>query len=608
MELPAALKRRAVCVLAAGLALAAAGTAAAAQTQPTAPVYDANGNLIGTPFVPSKGEDQTRLNQKEAIAAALAYPKIRDWVGRYDAKTLTKQAVYKKDARNWEVKVWTVGEAGQIVLARVDDSSGKVTEAWTGPQVAWKMARGYPGAFGRSINNPFIWVGLSLLFFFGLANLRKPLSIRNLDLLVLLSFGISLYFFNQGEVFKAMPLVYPPMLYLVGRLAWIGWHGRRQSASKPVWPIWLLLGMTIFLVGFRTGLNVAKSNVIDVGYAGVIGAQRIVVEGESPYGHMPTDSGKECGAADTDGYVRDRIQTNARCESANGRGDTYGPVTYIGYIPAFVTLGWSGKWDNLPAAHLTAILFDLLALVGLALVGRRFGGNRLAVTLAFAWAAYPFTQYASSSNSNDAIMPALLVWGFWLLSSPFAAGTFVTLAGWAKFGALLLLPLWASYPRGTGKDTGRRLALFEGGVILATLLAFWVLLLEPDPIHASRVFWDRTFGWQLDRPSPFSIWDWGQYGYPDLHLVQSAIKVALLVAAVALYFVPKEKNPLQIAAFSAVLLLGFELTLTHWFYLYIPWFFPFAAIAFLAVAPWRDKPDEEAEADDRPVRELVPAG
>jgi hypothetical protein len=610
VELPAALRRRAVCVLAAALALAAAGSAAAqTQTQPTGPVYDANGNLIGTPFVPKSGQDAQRLTEQTAIARALAYPKIRDWVDRYDPKSLTKQAVYKKDARNWEVKVWTHGKAGQIVLARVDDASGKVTEAWTGPQVAWKMARGYPGAFGRSINNPWIWVGLSALFFFGLANLRRPFSVRNLDLLVLLSFGISLYFFNQGEVFKAMPIVYPPMLYLLGRLVWIGTHGRRAAASKPVWPVWLLLALTVFLVGFRIGLNVAASNVIDVGYAGVIGAQRLVVEGEDPYNHMPTDSGKECGAADADGYVRDRIQTNGRCESANGRGDTYGPVVYIGYIPAFVALGWSGKWDNLPAAHLTSILFDLLCLVGLALVGRRFGGNRLAVTLAFAWAAYPFTQYVSSSNSNDAIMPAFLIWGFWLLSSPFARGTFVTLAAWAKFGALLLLPLWASYPRGTGKDSGRRLALFESGFILATVLAFWVLLLEPNPIHASRIFWDRTFGWQLDRPSPFSIWDWGQYGYPDLHRLQGVLKVGLLVGAVALYFVPKEKNPLQIAAFSAALLIGFELTLTHWFYLYIPWFFAFAAVALLATTPWREtEPDEEEPADDRPVRELVPAG
>ena len=73
--------------------------------------------------------------------------------------------------------------------------------------------------------------------------------------------------------------------------------------------------------------------------------------------------------------IRDRIQTNGRCESANARGDTYGPVAYLAYVPAVLALGWSGKWDSLPAAHATAIAFDLLVVLGLFLVGRRFGGH-----------------------------------------------------------------------------------------------------------------------------------------------------------------------------------------------------------------------------------------
>ena len=44
-------------------------------------------------------------------------------------------------------------------------------------------------------------------------------------------------------------------------------------------------------------------------------------------------------------------------------------------------------------------------------------------------------------------------------------------------------------------------------------------------------------------------------------------------------FVPRRKSPLQLAALTAALLVGFELVLTHWFYLYLPWFFPFVAFA-----------------------------
>ena len=42
---------------------------------------------------------------------------------------------------------------------------------------------------------------------------------------------------------------------------------------------------------------------------------------------------------------------------------------------------------------------------------------------------------------------------------------------------------------------------------------------------------------------------------------------------------PRRKSPLQLAALTGALLIGFELVLTHWFYLYIPWFFPFVAVA-----------------------------
>ncbi|HEX2505793.1 MAG TPA: hypothetical protein VHK22_06250 [Gaiellaceae bacterium] len=603
-----ALRRALVAAAVAALVVA---PAALAQTDsgPQAPVYDSDGNLVETPFVPQddSAAPRARLTEEQATRAALADPKVRDWLDRYEGQELTDDAELDRDTGIWTVKVWAPGEAGQIALVKLEDATSEVTEAWTGPQVAWKMARGYDGAFGRRINDPAIWIGFCALFLLGLANWRKPLSLRNLDLLVLLSFSLSLYFFNRGEIFTAMPLAYPPLLYLLGRLVWIGWKGR-GSPGRAVWPVWVLLAATVFAAGFRVGLNVRASNVIDVGYAGVIGAQRIVDQGEAPYGHMPDDEGRECGEPDSDGYVRERIQTNGRCESANARGDTYGPVSYEAYIPGYLAFGWTGRWDDLPAAHFTAILFDLLCLLGLGLVGRRLGGARLGATLAFAWAAYPFTQYVSSSNSNDAIMPAFLIWGFWLLTAAPARGAFLALGAWTKFAALLLLPLWAAYPRALGRRGGRSLGLFAAGFAAATLAAFSILLLEPSPLDAVGTFWDRTFGWQLDRPSPFSIWNWDEYpGYPDLHLLQSALKIALVIGALALAFVPRARTPLKLAALTGAVLIGFELVLTHWFYLYIPWFFPFVAVAVLA--PLARRPEEPASEPprDHEVRELVAA-
>jgi hypothetical protein len=544
----------------------------------TEPVFDGRGNLVQTPFIPAP--EPARLSDQRAQQLFLADPKIRDWLKRYPTKDRVVQGEYEAEHGAWHVRVWW-GDAGQIADGRVDDKTGAVTEAWTGPQVAWKMARGGSGAFGgREINKPLVWIGLCLVFLVGLADLRRPLSLRNLDLLALLSFSISLRYFNEGDIFTSVPLAYPPLLYVIARMTWIGGTSRVRP-SRPVWPVWILVAATVFLAGFRIGLNVETSNVIDVGYAGVIGAHRIV-NGESPYGHFPVqDDLKPCGPADAEGEIRERIQTNGRCESSNDRGDTYGPVSYVSYIPGYLLFGWTGKWDKLPAAHFTSLAFDVLCLIGLALVGWRFGGERLAATLPFAWAAYPFTQYTSMSNTNDAILPAFLIFGFFFAAQPALRGGFLALAGWTKFAALTTVPLWATYP----EWRTRTVLKFLAGLVVATLLSFSILLLEPNVLDAARTFWDRTLGWQLGRQSPFSIWDWGQYhakGIPDLHVPHQAVKALVVAGAVVAAFLPRRKSPLQLAALTAALVAGFQLVLTHWFYLYIPWFFPFVAFALFA--------------------------
>ena len=102
----------------------------------------------------------------------------------------------------------------------MDDATGRVTEAWTGPQVAWKMARGYEGAFGGKSSTAEVWLAFCALFLLGLLDWRRPLSLRTLDLLVLLSFSVSLWFFNRGDIFTSVPLVYPPLAYLLARMVW----------------------------------------------------------------------------------------------------------------------------------------------------------------------------------------------------------------------------------------------------------------------------------------------------------------------------------------------------------------------------------------------------
>ena len=141
---------------------------------------------------------------------------------------------YLKGPGRWQVSYFSRSgkEIGQVIIS---DSSGRVLEQWTGFQVAWTMARGYPGAFGRHVNALYIWLPLCVLFLVPFVDWRRPFSLLHLDLLVLLSFSVSLAFFNHGDIYASVPLTYPPLVYLLLRMLMLVRGGRRASAA-PVDP------------------------------------------------------------------------------------------------------------------------------------------------------------------------------------------------------------------------------------------------------------------------------------------------------------------------------------------------------------------------------------
>ncbi len=347
-----------------------------------------------------------------------------------------------------------------------------------------------------------------------------------------------------------MPLVYPVLGYLLVRMLQVA-YARRRGPPRPLRllvPVgWLALAL-IFLVGFRIGLNVTNSNVIDVGYSGVIGADRIT-HGEQLYGGFPSD---------------------------NQSGDTYGPVNYYAYVPFELLFPWSGKWDDLPAAHAAALFFDLATILALFWVGKRLRrgreGTALGILLAYAWASYPYTLFVSNTNANDSLIALLVVLSFGALTAPRARGALLALASAAKFAPLALVPLFASYDRRRLRDA----ALFALAFAAITIVVYGPVL----PEGGISTLWDRTIGFQLGRDSPFSIW--GQH--ESLGWLQSVAKAGLVVLALLVALVPRSKTPLQLAALGAAVLIALQLTITHWFYLYIVWWFPLVMVALLMEA------------------------
>jgi Glycosyltransferase family 87 len=455
---------------------------------------------------------------------------------------------YTRGAGRWQVSFFRDGD--ELVQVHVEDASGAILEQWSGHQVAWRMARGYPGAFGRKLNAPYVWIPLCLLFVLPFIDLRRPFRLLHLDLLVLVAFGASHVFFNRGEIGVSVPLVYPVLLYLLVRVLLAGFRPRERAGPLvPHVPLaWLAIGL-VFLVAFRGGLNVVDSNVIDVGYAGVIGADRIV-DGDELYG---------------EGFSDD-VQ----------KGDTYGPVNYLLYVPFEQALSWSGAWDDLPAAHGAALAFDLLAIGGLLLLGRalRAGreGKALGLAMAYAWAAYPYTAFVLETNANDTLVAlaciAALLGFAW--RSPASSGIAVGLGAASKFAPLALAPLFAR----------RSPVVF--GAALALTVAIVVLPFIPD--GGLGEIYDRTIGYQASRGSPFSVW--GQVD--SLDWLQTVVKAAAVGLGVLVAFAPTRPDARQVAALGAAVLIVLQLAATHWFYLYVVWFVPFVLVAVFAA--YRDRP------------------
>jgi hypothetical protein len=492
-------------------------------------------------------------SEADAIKLALADEEVRD--------ELTRHGPYTSYAE-YEAGEWTVyleveeegavggmpvddGERKEISRVGVDDDTWQLNYVWTGDQVGWHMARGDYGAYGKQANYWYVWGPMALLFAAAFWRTDRLFSLRNLDIVALLSFLISHGFFRIGDTYPAVLLWYPPLLYLLARTLLMGFGIGERVQKTSNFPTWLLLALGALGCGLVLGLNL-DSRVIDVGYAGVAGADRIL-EGTLPYGNMPDDV---------------------------GTGDTYGPLNYLLYVPFLWLFGWSGEWDYLPVAHaVTAFAFVGGALALLA-AGYRYAGTRGAGALLFAWAVFPYTLYSTNNNTNDIVVAAVAAVGLATAASPLARGASIV-AGFAiKLFPIVLTPLWMLQD-GT-KERSRILDFVLGGVSVV-LLTFWVFALEGDPLGGLQIFYEKTLAFQGERETPWTIFS----QVPSLKFLQQPLTAAAILLAFVVAVFPKKRTIRRLAAFSAALVIAFELTVNYWFYPYVTWFEPFVFLALL---------------------------
>jgi hypothetical protein len=515
-------------------------------------VADDSGEIRRTKVLPIAEElTYPSLSEEEAVKLAAADERVREELSRHGPHSTDAEYSGGK----WTIHFYIeedgpVGgrptDAGrkEVAQVKVDDSSWVLDYVWVGDQVGWHMARGEYGAYGKHANYWYVWAPLALVFALAFIRTDRLFSVRNLDVVALLGFLVSHGFFRQGIVHEAVLLWYPPLIYLFVRTLLIGFGVGERMEKTSNFPTWLLFVLAGLTGGLLLGLNL-DARVIDVGYAGVVGAD-LILDGTIPYGNMPSDV---------------------------GTGDTYGPLNYLLYVPFVLIFGFSGEWDFLPAAHAVTAFSFIAGALALLFAGWKLAGSKGGAALLFAWAAFPYTLYSANNNTNDIVVAAASAVALATAAFPIARGASIA-AGFAiKLYPLILGPLWMMH------DGAKRrpIAEFVLGGVGVFLLTFWVLLLDGQPIEAARLFYEKTIAFQGARETPWTIFN----QIPALGFLQQPLLAAVIVLAFIVAAWPRRRTVRRLAALSAALVIGFQLTTNFWYYPYVTWFEPFVFLALL---------------------------
>lgn len=509
------------------------------------------------------------LTSQEIIGLALRSSKLRAALRSHPG--VVPAAWLSGRQSEWRID-WFRGMHDEILVS-FDPSTRTVVGVWTGRALTWALGRGIPIYTGDALGSWYVWIPLCLLFLLPFLDPRQPLRLLHFDLVALLGFSASTFFFDRGDLSASVPLIYPVLGYLFVRLFLAGMRPRaRQGELVPLASERLLIVGIVALTVATIVLNVTDSVPLDVGTASYTGAQQML-HGFSPY----------------DGVLGHLVPG----------GDTYGPVTYLAYVP-FALAFPSAQGIAYPGAHVAAIAYDLLTALALLLLGLRLRsgsqGRVLGLALAYAWVAFPYTAFTLMENTNDALVALLVALTLLVLTSPGRRGAVLALAGMTKFSPFVLVPLIAT---GIRRPTRHALFVFAAGfagTALVTVLPF------AHSLSALHSIYTRTLSYQLHRTSPLSIW--GQF--PKLAVLQHVLEAGTVLLALSLAWVPRLRSHAQLAALSACLIIATEFCASYWYYTYIVWFAPAAFVALflqyrlsrpepaVAIAPEKEEVPEQA--------------
>jgi len=196
------------------------------------------------------------------------------------------------------------------------------------------------------------------------------------------------------------------------------------------------------------------------------------------------------------------------------------------------------------------------------------------------------------------VVATVMAVGLATAASPLARGAGVAVGFAIKLFPIVLAPLWMLHD---GPKKGGAILDFILGGVSVVLLTFWVLALEGNPLEGLKIFYEKTLAFQSERETPWTIFS----QVPSLKFLQQPLTAAAILLAFVVAVFPKKRTIRRLAAFSAALVIAFELTVNYWFYPYVIWFEPFVFLALLVETNTKTALDGEGEEQESEQRSAV---
>jgi hypothetical protein len=487
-----------------------------------------------------------RLSGNEAVRSALADPTVERYLKQ---NHFTRTKTIPLDAKNMRVSFFN---GSRIVL-----DAAVAPDASVAHTIEYQP--GYVPAGSEAIQTPLALLLLSLVFLLAVAFVPL-LQLRNLDVLALLSFGVSIALLNERLFEFSVWAGCLPLAYLGARCLHVALAGGREPARsvRPLYDVvtatwtgarrrrWLVAGAAAATVVLVVA-SVPGGAVGDVGFASMAGATQLL-DGHLPYGHLPSEI---------------------------VHGDTYPLLAYALYIPAAVFMPVHDAFDNLDGALIVAAAAALIAAAFVYVASRRAGGSKdEGLRHAIAFLVFPPVLIAASRGSNDLLAAALVAGALAILYRGARSSAMLTLAGWVKLIPFFLLPFLAA--RFRSRDL-MRVATAVAVAVIAVVA--WVLLLGGSE-GVDRMIDGVSF--QAERGSLLSIWT--LVGIKPAQVVLQAAVLSLVAVSPLLVSRNPElsSDPRRLAALAGAILIGFQLGANYWSYAYLSWVLPCVIGALLS--------------------------